>query len=384
MRKITFLALHLGYGGIEKAICNQANILCDNNEVEILSTYKLYDKPSFYLKPQVKVTYLINDLKPNKESFINAVRNKKFLLMLREVSISLRVLYLRRNRMIKAIRNLNSDVIISTRVLYNRILIKNRPKGTVIIAQEHAHHNNDQKYIKKVIASVENMDYFMPVSSELTEYYRQKISGTKVRCVYIPHSLDYWPENPSDCTERNIISVGRLSAEKGFLDLIEIFNKIVQVHEDWCLNIVGDGDQMPLLKNKILSCGLQNKVFLHGYQNKEYINEMLKNSSIYLMTSLEESFGIVLIEAQSFGLPCIAFDSAQGANEIITDGDNGYLIAGRDFELFEKTVNSLITDEGLRITMGRKGIENVLKYKEDCVAEQWAEFLNSIFGNKTS
>lgn len=378
MRKITFLALHLGYGGIEKAICDQANILCENNEVEILSTYKLYDKPAFFLKPQVKVTYLLNDLKPNKDNLLHSIRNKKLLRMLREASISLRVLFLRKNRMKRAIRHLNSDVIISTRFLYNRMLTKNRPKNTVTIAQEHSHHNDNQKYVRELVSSVKNMDYFMPVSSELTQYYRQELSGTNVKCVYISHSLDYWPEDSARCKNKTIISVGRLSAEKGFLDLIEVFSKIAHTHEDWCLNIIGDGDQMPLLKNKIVSYGLQEKVLLHGYQNKEYINEMLQKSSIYLMTSFEESFGIVLIEAQSFGLPCVAFDSAQGAREIIADGENGYLIAGRDFGLFEKAVNSLIANGDLRTTLGRKGRENALKYKEDCVAQQWRSFLNSI------
>lgn len=59
-------------------------------------------------------------------------------------------------------------------------------------------------------------------------------------------------------------------------------------------------------------------------------------SSIYVMTSLTESFGLVLIEAQSYGLPCIAYDCAQGAKEIIEDGVNGILI--RDYSR-ERMVN---------------------------------------------
>ena len=62
--KITILALHLGYGGIEKFISNIANMFEENNKVEIISIYKLYDKPPFYINPNVKITYLLEDMKP--------------------------------------------------------------------------------------------------------------------------------------------------------------------------------------------------------------------------------------------------------------------------------------------------------------------------------
>ncbi len=382
MEKITFLALHLGFGGVEKAICNQANILCESYKVEIVSTYKLYDTPPFYLNPRVKVTYLIDDLKPNKEEFFKAFNSKNIPAIFKQTYISLRVLYLRKSRMKKAVRNLSSDIIISTRVLYNKLLTKNRPEDSVIIAQEHVHHNNNEKYIRKITSSVKYMDYFMPVSIELKEFYEDKLDCGKAKCVYIPHNLDFWPENPSSCKSKNLISVGRLSAEKGYLDLIEIFNKITQIHEDWCLHIIGDGDQRPLLEEKIASYNLQDKVILHGYKENKYVKEMLSLSSIYVMTSFEESFGIVLIEAQSFGLPCVAFDSAKGATEIITDSDNGYLVAGRDLKKFENKVRYLIEDEDTRILLGRNGRLNAIQYKENTIANKWIEFFNSIICNK--
>ena len=65
MKKITILALHLGYGGIEKSISALANMLCDTYDVEIVSSYKLYDQPVFDLNPKVKVKYLITKYQPN-------------------------------------------------------------------------------------------------------------------------------------------------------------------------------------------------------------------------------------------------------------------------------------------------------------------------------
>lgn len=66
MKKITILALHLGTGGAEKAIASLANILSEQNEVEIISTYKTTEKPAFDINSKVKITYLLGDLRPNR------------------------------------------------------------------------------------------------------------------------------------------------------------------------------------------------------------------------------------------------------------------------------------------------------------------------------
>ena len=64
--KITIMALHLGFGGIEKYVITIANMLSEKHDVEIISTYKMNEKPSFPLSDKVKVTYLIKNMVPNK------------------------------------------------------------------------------------------------------------------------------------------------------------------------------------------------------------------------------------------------------------------------------------------------------------------------------
>ena len=61
MKKITILTLHLGYGGIERCISNLANTLVNDYEINIISTYKLYNQPGFKIDKKVKIDYLIND-----------------------------------------------------------------------------------------------------------------------------------------------------------------------------------------------------------------------------------------------------------------------------------------------------------------------------------
>lgn len=376
MKKILFLALHLGYGGTEKAITAEANLLSERYNVEIACVYRLYDEPAFRLNDNVKVHYLLENLKPNKEELKEAIRKIKPIVILKEGWKSVRVLWYRKSVIRKIVKETDADVIISTRALFHPILGKYKKEGVVTIAQEHNHHNNNKSYINKMVQSVKNIDYFMPVSKGLTEFYKERCKKTS--CVYIPHSLDRIPEITSSLTERNVIAVGRMSVEKGFLDLIDVFAKISKNKPEWNLHIVGDGDQKSLVEKKIFEHGLETKVILHGYQRKDYVNQLLEKSSLYLMTSYTESFGISLIEAQSYGIPCIAYDSAQGALEIITDGENGYLIPKRDANLMCEKAIELMNDTIQRQSMGNESRKNALQYSVENVKQQWFAFVDNM------
>ena len=77
MKKVTILALHLGYGGVENAVATLANTLSSKYEVEILSVYRLYNEPAYFLNENVKVTYISN-IKPNKKEMTHYLKRKNF------------------------------------------------------------------------------------------------------------------------------------------------------------------------------------------------------------------------------------------------------------------------------------------------------------------
>ncbi len=378
MSRITFIVLHLGFGGVEKAIANQANILCQRHDVEIISAYKLYDQPPFYIDPAVKITYLMTDLKPNPEEFKAAVRSLNPIRIFREAMTSVRVLRRRVSLMRRAIANCHTDVLVSSRILYNDLLRYRPDPDTITISQEHRHHDNDAKYISKLCRSVEDLDYFMPVSAELTQFYQEQLADKHVKCVYIPHNIDSWPQEVSPLSAQSVVSVGRLSVEKGYVDLIRAFALFHETHPLWDLHIIGDGDQRSMVEQEISNFGLDSCVKLHGYQNKDVVNDVLHASSIYAMASHSESFGIVLIEAQSHGLPCVAYDSARGALEIISDGKDGFLVPDRDPNKFAECLSRLADDSALRQSMGVAGRENSRTYSQDNVARQLFDFYDSI------
>jgi glycosyltransferase involved in cell wall biosynthesis len=375
MKKITILALHLGYGGIEKCITSLANSLSIDYQVEIISTYKLYDTPPFNINDNINVSYLIEDLKPNKEQFTSELKKLHFISACKEGIKSIKILYLRKKLMIKAIKNCDSDVIISTRDIHNEWLGKYGNKKCLKIGWEHNHHNNNKKYIDKVVKSVKNLNYFVLVSKELEEFYHDKLKGTKCKTVYIPNTLDYTPKKLSNLDRTNIVSIGRLSKEKGFLDLISVFNLVHKKYPDWQFHIIGDGSEKSKIEHKIKEYKLENFIHLHGFQKKDYINQVLQNSSIYVMGSYTESFGIVLLESFSFGIPCIAFDSAQGAREIISNNWDGYLVENRDKNIMAKRICELIANPNRRIIMGANGVKKIEQYSIEKVREKWIQIM---------
>lgn len=370
MKRVTILALHLGYGGIERAITDLANSLIDDCEVEIVSTYKVYDKPVNKLDRKVKVKYLM-EYGPNKNEFKSAIKHFKLVSAIKEGLKSLKILKLKKSLMIDYIKNCNSDVIISTRDIHNEWVGNYASDKVLKIGWEHNHHHGNMKYAKKIINSVRNLDYFVLVSKDLTNFYKDRVN---CKCLYIPNLVSK-ADSFSDLKSNNIVSVGRLSSEKGFIDLIDVFGLVHMVYPDWKLNIIGDGDEKGKILSKIHKYGLEDSVIMHGFLDKDSVNKVLCDSSIYVMGSYTESFGIVLLEAFSHGIPCVAFDSAEGACEIISNNWDGYLIPDRDIDLMAKRICHLIGNYSRRFIMGQNALKKSSKYSLEEVKDKWIKII---------
>lgn len=374
MKKIIILALHLGYGGVERSIVTLANMLAEKKEyeVEIASIYQLYDKPVFPLNERVKVTFLLpKNLTPNREEWKDSLKKKKFFTFLKESAKSVHVLYARKKEMVRYIKNTKADVMISSRDFLNEWLGLYGSPSTIKIGWEHNHHHNNMKYATDVVRSAKDLNYFVLVSKDLYRFYKRKMAPYCCKCVYIPNTLDNIPKRKSSLTAKRIISVGRLSPEKGFLDLLKIYQMIEKQYPDWTLEIIGDGTEKKTLQAFIKKTHLEDKVTLAGFQDSDYIAKEMQKSSLYIMTSYTESFGIVLLEAMSHGLPCLAFDSAEGAREIITSGRDGYLIRHRNFDAMVKKAEDLIQDEKRRKELGQKGREKMKEFSKEKVVLKW-------------
>ena len=140
MQKITILALHLDYGGIEKYISYLCKMFENKYDIEIICTYKFQPKPAFEFSNKIKIRYLIeNDLKDL--SIKELLKKKEFLKIIKEVSRRIKIKKLSYKLNKQAIQNLDTDYIITTRTFHNKIVNKYAKKDIIKIATEHNHHN---------------------------------------------------------------------------------------------------------------------------------------------------------------------------------------------------------------------------------------------------
>ncbi len=369
--EITILALHLGYGGVEKYLSSLCKMLEKNYKINIISTYKVLDKPAFYFSDNINITYLIDD-KPNKEEFKLAIKNKSVKNIFKEGLKSIKILFLKKSRNIKVIKNIDSKYIITTRIFHNKLVSKYANSNIIKIATEHNYHNNNNKYINSLISSLKNFNYLVTVSNTLKDFYKDKIGKTK--CIYIPNVIDNLPSKSTNLKENNIINIGRLEYEKGHSDLLDIVYEVKKEIKDIRLYLIGDGSKKEELENKIKDLSLENNVILTGYLSQKEIEKYLIKSKLFVMTSYTESFGLVLIEAMSYKVPCIAYDSADGAKELLKS-DNGLLIENRNKEQMVKEIVNLLKSNDRLKELSEKGYFSCQRYLLDNVKNEWLNLL---------
>ena len=366
--EITILALHLGVGGVEKYISSLCKMLNKQYKIKIISTYKVLDKPTFKFD-NVDIQYLIMD-KPHVAEMKDAIKNKNIFKFIKFAFKNLNIYILKLVRNIKAVKNIKSKYVITTRIFHNNIVNFELDKNYVKIATEH-NSPNDQKYVKKLIDSIKHFDYMVLVSEDLKKFYEDKV---KPKCIYIPNVIDSMPDIQSNLKENIIVNIGRLEAEKAQEDLIDVLKIVKEKIDDIKLYIIGDGSLKKKLLKKIRENNLEKNIELTGFLNKEGMEKYLKNAKLFVMTSKSESFGLVLIEAMSYKIPCIAFSQADGPREVLKDGV-GILIEDRNKSKMALEIVKLLKNDKLLKEYSIKGYEKSKEYLSCNVQKLWINLL---------
>lgn len=371
--KISFLLLHLGYGGIESATINTANSLCDDYDIEIMSFYKLSKTQANKLNDKIKVKYLY-DGGPNKEEFLDAFHNHKIFNILKEGIRSVSILTKKKIRVINYIKNCDSKYIVSTRYDFSALLSKYGNDNSVKIAQEHHYHNNNKRYINILKNKYYNIDYLFALTKTLEDDYKKFLIKNKhTKVVLVPNMLYYIPSKQSKLDKKNIITISRLDYGKRNDDIIKAFSKIKK--NDWKLYIIGDGKEFNNLNKLINDLNMNDRIILTGYKNKEEIEEYMLKSSLFLMASETEGLPMVLLEAMSYGIPCIAYEIASGVNDIIDNNKNGYIIKNRNEEEYIEKIEKVINDSKLRNELGIEAKNKANEFSKEKIVNIWEKIL---------
>lgn len=377
MKKITFLLLHLNYGGLEKQTVTLVNELAKTKEykIQIISVYDMLKGKSFYsLDKNVDVKFLA-DFGPNHKAFYYALKHFRLIKLLKESFVMIKCGIYKSFVLKKYIKKLDTDIIISSRIEFSKLI---KRIDTLNISQEHSYINS-KKYINKVKKYFKNIDKIVVMTKKAKEDYEKwlKYSNSKAKVYDIPNMLEESKvDNFAKFNNKTLISVGRLEKEKDFLTLLDVFKIINNKYNDVKLKIVGEGLQRREIEEKIEKLNLNNKVILTGRISSQEVQEQMSASSVFVLTSLCESFSLVLCEAMEIGLPCVSFNIDVGPKEIIQNGINGYLIDNRDVNDMASCIENLLIDENKWNKISKNSIESVKKYYSESVVNEWQKLFH--------
>ena len=274
----------------------------------------------------------------------------------------------------KTLKDLKPSLLICSEYPYAvAAIIGISGKATKIVSWEHTHFNVNLKnaFWKKLFRfTYPKLDTIVCLNKDEKELFKPINKNVTVIPNFIQPSTGV-----STLQNKNILTVARLTAVKGITYLLQTAKLVLQQHPHWQWKIIGDGE----LKNEVVDFinleKLQHQLILQEPVNHN-IQAEYQNASLYVMTSLNECFPMVLLEALSNGLPCIAFDCDTGPRHIITHNEDGLLVEKENPTKLAEAIASLISNKDQRKKMGENAIANMQRFSPDNVYELWKKLLN--------
>ncbi len=210
-------------------------------------------------------------------------------------------------------------------------------------------------------------------SLELFVFNKKKISH-----VYNPYLTEEMiKKSKKKIKKRKIVmTAGRLTIQKNFIFLIDAFTKSSLIKKGYILNIFGKGYLEKKIKSKIKSEKLNNSVFLKGWSN-DLTNEY-KKSKIFVLPSLYEGLGNVLIEAINYGAITIATNCKSGPKEILMNGKGGAIVPINDTKFLVKILDDIAINNRLAQRKLNIAKKNLKRFNYKSQSKKYLNLLNNV------
>ena len=364
-------------GGVERIISVKASYFADvlDYDVTIIVTEGKGKPPFFPLSEKVKVINLDLNFEElwgvsfcNK-TFLYLLKQRRFKKLLSEALMRIRpdftISVLRRE--INFINSIKDGSYKIGELHVNRANYRNfQVKGNNLFLRIFSHF-----WMNRLLKHLKQLDKFV-VLTEIAKRDWPELNDVEV----IPDPLPYHTDAQSSLSVKRTISIGRYVYEKGNDLLLEAWSKVEKLRPDWSLDIYGMGNRAPY-ETQRTQLGIEpQRCCLHGFLKD--VNHEYLSSSIFVLPSRFEGFGMVLIEAMASGLPVIAFDCENGPRSIISDGDNGFLIPPFNVDMLSEKMMSLMDDVELRKRLGLNAYNESKKYDMEHIGIQWKQLFDSL------
>ena len=364
-------------GGLERVLTDKLNYLAEvyNHDVYLITAAQGSHPHPFPLSPKVKhididARYQIQyQYKYPKRLWVRWQINKRF-----------------KTNFKKVIETINPDIIIGNTYYKADVICQLKCKAKKIIESHCA-----KSYTGKNDGTKRNA--FIQLIYNIQLWHSNRIVQKKANAIValtqgdaqewnlsnkfvIPNIITQIADTTSKLTSHDAIAIGRLTYQKGFDRLIDVWKIVSLKHPEYKLSIYGAGEMENMLHDKIIKYELENHIKI--YPPAQYIYGKFKENSIFILPSRYEGFGLVLIEAMTNGVPCISFDCPYGPSDIIKDGENGFLIPNGDIQAMADKICYLMENDEIRKEMGRKAHLSAMRYAPENIMPMWEKLFNEI------
>lgn len=357
-------------GGMERVLLNKVQWLCENTDWEIkIVTTDQHGRPPFYKFPE-KIVFTDLGINYSEDNVLSPFY---------KITGYLKKKRLHKKRLKEYLSEEMADIVVSL-FPSESSFIPDIKDGSRKILELHFNRNFRLQYGRTGIIGMTDRlrtmsDYRLAKRFHdfvvLTEEDRKNWGHLRNISV-IPNAVHTIPDRVSNLDNKRVIAVGRLDYQKGFDKLIDAWALMKCRHpelKDWRLDIFGQGEWHEMLLDKINNYNLSDFVAIN--KPTDNITEEYLKSSLLVMSSNYEGFGMVLVEAMACGVPCVSFACQCGPRDIIEPGVNGLLVRTGDIEMLADAMARVMGDDTLRKRMGAEARRVTDRFSESAVMQQW-------------
>jgi glycosyltransferase involved in cell wall biosynthesis len=370
--KLVFLISSLGAGGAERVVTLIANHLVGLNFKVSIITFDS-DKKDFYKLNSYIDRHCLNlTMKSGGlfDSLVNTFKRiKKIRCVLKKIQPSIIVSFLDKT---------NSLAVLSNSFLPSKVFISDRSNPNIALFDSYLK-SLLWKFVRKITYCL--ADGLVVQTNASKHYFVGKVGVRNVEAIPNPvGSLDLMWSNNFDqkiakffAFSHKIVALGRLSPEKGFDLLLKAFEIVKSEEKNVALGIIGDGPLAQSLISSVSELDLNQRVFFFGRRENPF--PILARSSCFVLSSRFEGFPNSLLEAQSLGLPCVAFNCSYGPSDIIEDGFNGLLVEPENPVLLARAILKVLKDPLLAKKISKNAKKASERFNLHNVCELWLNFI---------